>query len=771
MRPNTAPAGVVELAGRQQASGSGRLTLRPLEDSVAIQIVGDVVDADPTTGLVELARRAEGNPRLLVVLVEGLIQEEAIRVDNGVAELLEGRLPRRVVDLVREQLVDVSPSARRTAAVLALLGEAASFEHAATMLQVAPASLLEPVEELVLARVLTHGTHNVGFANELTRLAVIDTVPWSGRAALRRDAIEVLLAAGASPAEPALDLARTAKAGDRAAAATLVAAAQAVVQWDVATAAELSLRAVDLTAATDLERGARVALAALLLHEADRTAQAQALAQEALRGPLAPQSEAEIRLSVAQMSALSPARRVEAGRAALALPDITPSVRVRHLVQLTENLIEAGHRDEASSLVAPTLEAVADSHDREASARLTIASSQLLYAENKLDDARQLVDAACADMRHATELWSSDADRWRAEVALDGDDFEFAQRAGTDGAAAALRRRHDRASRSWERFSGRISLRAGRISDALWTLGGVPAEDDEYVVQSVDDVMTLAALGRIAIHSGDHRGARRAAVLAEHALTSEVLEIRRHAAWFLLLFVLALGDASDAQPFLALMADETGAWAMPQQTDIADYSQLVRVALRAGENEIVAAAIAAVEDKARRNPAVISIAATSAHARGLVSEELAALEEATRLFAGSPRLLALASAHEDHGVALVRTGDREGGISELGNALQIYSSAGAVWDAARTRRRLRELGVRRRLLASSRPRNGWAGLTNSELAVATLVAEGLTNRQVAQRLFVSPHTVSMHLRRAFTKLDINSRVELTRLALVQAEAA
>jgi len=254
-------------------------------------------------------------------------------------------------------------------------------------------------------------------------------------------------------------------------------------------------------------------------------------------------------------------------------------------------------------------------------------------------------------------------------------------------------------------------------------------------------------------------------------LTSDVLEIRRHAAWLLVLYTLAHGEPEDAQLFLAQMADPTGAWSMPLHADIADYSQLVRVALRVGQSELATAALATVEDNARRNPGITSIAAICAHARGLVSRDLAALEEATRLLADSPRLLALASAHEDYGVALVRSGDRDSGIVELGHALQIYSSAGAVWDAARAQRRLRELGVRRRLLASSRPRNGWAGLTNSELAVAKLVAEGLTNRQVAERLFVSPHTVSMHLRRAFTKLDINSRVELTRLAFVQAEAA
>jgi DNA-binding CsgD family transcriptional regulator len=50
--------------------------------------------------------------------------------------------------------------------------------------------------------------------------------------------------------------------------------------------------------------------------------------------------------------------------------------------------------------------------------------------------------------------------------------------------------------------------------------------------------------------------------------------------------------------------------------------------------------------------------------------------------------------------------------------------------------------------------------------VARLVAQGLTNREVAERLFVSQHTVSGHLRHVFAKLDINSRVELTRLAAV-----
>ncbi len=55
-------------------------------------------------------------------------------------------------------------------------------------------------------------------------------------------------------------------------------------------------------------------------------------------------------------------------------------------------------------------------------------------------------------------------------------------------------------------------------------------------------------------------------------------------------------------------------------------------------------------------------------------------------------------------------------------------------------------------------------MTKSELAVAQLVATGLTNREIADRLFVSPHTVNTHLRQVFAKLEVNSRVDLTRLA-------
>lgn len=66
----------------------------------------------------------------------------------------------------------------------------------------------------------------------------------------------------------------------------------------------------------------------------------------------------------------------------------------------------------------------------------------------------------------------------------------------------------------------------------------------------------------------------------------------------------------------------------------------------------------------------------------------------------------------------------------------------------------------------ARARHGWPSLTPAELRVARLVALGLSNRAVARELVVSPHTVDSHLRHAFAKLGVASRVQLTRHVLL-----
>jgi DNA-binding CsgD family transcriptional regulator len=59
---------------------------------------------------------------------------------------------------------------------------------------------------------------------------------------------------------------------------------------------------------------------------------------------------------------------------------------------------------------------------------------------------------------------------------------------------------------------------------------------------------------------------------------------------------------------------------------------------------------------------------------------------------------------------------------------------------------------------------GWASLTPTELDVVRLVSAGLTNDDIATRLFISPRTVQTHLTHVYTKLSLNSRVQLAQEA-------
>ena len=125
-----------------------------------------------------------------------------------------------------------------------------------------------------------------------------------------------------------------------------------------------------------------------------------------------------------------------------------------------------------------------------------------------------------------------------------------------------------------------------------------------------------------------------------------------------------------------------------------------------------------------------------------------------------------ASAVEDAGTVLAEQGESVPAGECLQRALVAYGQIGSERDTVRVRAKLRRLGIRRRHWSQvERPAWGWASLTDTEKTVADLVAEGLTNPQVAARMYLSRHTVDFHLRQIFRKLSVSSRVELTRLAL------
>ena len=149
------------------------------------------------------------------------------------------------------------------------------------------------------------------------------------------------------------------------------------------------------------------------------------------------------------------------------------------------------------------------------------------------------------------------------------------------------------------------------------------------------------------------------------------------------------------------------------------------------------------------------------HASGLLEGDAAALENAAELHLHP---WARASALEDAAIMLSDRGHKDRALQLLQQALDQCSAIGAVVDVTRVSSRLNELTSRRRQRGYTNwTVAGWSGLTDTERQIAIVVAEGLSNRAVAERVFLSPHTVDFHLRQIFRKLDVKSRVQLTRL--------
>ena len=195
--------------------------------------------------------------------------------------------------------------------------------------------------------------------------------------------------------------------------------------------------------------------------------------------------------------------------------------------------------------------------------------------------------------------------------------------------------------------------------------------------------------------------------------------------------------------------------------DPAVATWLTRTALAVGDDELAVSVAGIAQALADAHPGHPALAAAAAHSRGLARRDPVLLARA----AGQhPDPRARAAAAEDLGVLCGGQGDRDQAIDHLKAALNGYREIGAGFDHARIRQRLRELGIRRRHWSTppARPVTGWDSLTETEQAVAALVADGLNNKQVGARMYISSHTVAHHLRQAFRKLSIASRVELAR---------
>ncbi len=764
LRRDAAGPGVRATVRALADAGADLVELRPLDDRAVAQIAGDLLGASPDEQVLGSADRAGGEPLLLVELLRGLREEGLVQVHDGTASLIADGIPARLRDAVARRTERLSPTARRLLQVGAVLGRRFPPDLLAAVLDRPPPALLGPVQEVVDAGLLHDDGEQLAFGHDLIRETVAVGMPGGFARTLRRHAVDVLLARGAPTVQVATMLAGSAVPGDPAAVAALREAAATLGPTSSPAAAGFSVRALELLPAGSPDRPEVAAETIMLLWQCGRPAEAEALASTALAGTLGVDAvaEARIRLSLAAFTTrYSPAGAVRQCEAALALPDLPAELRVPLLVVLAENHGLTGEADAADAVLAPALPLLRASPDPSVAAALARTQSYVAFHRDRWDRAFALYgeEGGAADDHAPTGIWP--AAMWTAV----GHPVRALGILDRWTASARVRGWHGYVLLLTGMLRARVLLDAGRLEDAHAEAVAVLDREDAGLTGGVMDTLVVHALVRTALHTGRTDVLRAQRDHVRRMTLDPTGQVRRNGLWLTALLADAAGDAAAA---MAATAEAVATFDRPCPSlaglpDVTDEVVLTRMALRSGARDVAAHAVRAAERRAAANPAYPVATAAARLARGLLEDDEACVREALRLLEGTERPLVRAAALEDLAVLVAPDRPREA-VALLDEALGLFLAAGAEHDGARLRSRLRELGVRRRrAVRPAGPERGMAALTAAEREVVGLVAAGGTNRRVAEQLFLSPHTVNTHLRNAFLKLGVRSRVELTRL--------
>jgi DNA-binding CsgD family transcriptional regulator len=274
------------------------------------------------------------------------------------------------------------------------------------------------------------------------------------------------------------------------------------------------------------------------------------------------------------------------------------------------------------------------------------------------------------------------------------------------------------------------------------------------------EMIRTVILAEVAARTDDRTLLQQMVNDARDAYSTGPSVVGRGATYILALAAWQRDDVQDAMRWLGdITLFESPLW--PQVLDQVILG--ARVASAAGDAGLRARVLQATEVLEREHPAIPLFTGVAGYARGILERDAQALVAAADVLHASPRPLLYAAAAEDAGAELART-DRGGeALDQLNAAFDTYLHHEALADARRVGRELRRLGVERRIVSHPRAKTGWDSLTDSELKVVNLIAQGVTNRSVAAQLHLSLHTVKTHVHNAFAKLGINSRAQLARL--------
>jgi DNA-binding CsgD family transcriptional regulator len=730
---------------------SVRLVLDPLADSDIIAIARDHLGTAPGSATRQMLGRAGGNPVLAVQVINGLLQAQAGGGDPA-------SVPAQLMRAVRGQLQALPAGAIELVRLAAVYGEPLPLDEVADLLDgVSARAVAEAADEAIEAGVLSRERGSLLFRHGLVRESVYADLPERTRQFIHLTCARHLRHSGYDALAVASHAREAITPGDEAVALLLADAAGDAVATMPKTAAELLLAAFAALRPGQpawLGVGERCVEVLSLVQ---RCTDALEVAERLLA--YLDDDESAGRLEVALSRALWLTGRWEEAeertRAALERPGLPAALRAR---------LEALHALALARVRSPALA-------RKAAERALSASGDAADRAGRLFALHALAEVARNAGDHRTSLSYFRQLRSESEPAYVAQEIMALQHLDRYGHAETM------LAQAWQQSGNdSASILPSLLYAQIWqdynlarldgadaaarTLMRLGAELGSRICQ----LESAAILTATALVRGDAEEARRRIPLGGRAEAAELA----HIPVLMLVRGWLLAEEGDPAmavacltPLLKATADELDPWPWkPGWTRM-----LTRAGLAAGDTDFASRAVELAEEGARRNPGVATFEAIAQGLRGLLDHDLERLAGAADVVTRSPRPLVRAGVLEDYGRALLAAGEVVGGGERLDQAWELYDEVGARGCRSAVQQAMRAAGIRRSwwTSAQSRPADGWASLTEAEIRVAKLIADGQTNKSAAAQLGVSANTVGTHLRSVFAKLGVRSRVQLTNL--------
>jgi DNA-binding CsgD family transcriptional regulator len=734
------------------------LALAPLSTAAIAQIAHDLLGDGADRQVLKLLGGAGGLPFLALALLQGLAaQLPAERPGRSTGNALGEDLPAALVLGVRTRVEAMPGPSIQLVRIGSVLGRTFSMTDAAVLLGESHTDAVLPwVEPTVRADILDDDGGRLAFRHDLVRQAVYADIPTSVRQALHRAAAQHLLASGRGAVAAAPHVLRSATIGDQEAVDVLRQAARAHHEVTPDTSADLSQRAFTLLTPSSAIWSA-VGLEALrALNLAGRGGEAMAIADSLLGyTTLDAETFGQIQIDVAQamwsrgqldhMQMRVGTAVAQSGLAAstrahlLALRALSHcrDVDMDTAVTDAQNALRAGQDSGNVAAQATSLQAlgeIARNDGRNEAALSFFRRTRPLAGRRFLHDevvSLQLLDrfddsaALLAEAQHQSDDEGHSSYLPETTFGLMWQAYSLGLLEESDTHARSLIHLEDELNHytfhnEARMFLCRTAQLRGHYADAREQLRRAAAHDTHDAGQQHTRLVVLTWLHQA---EDDLDGA----LTAVRSLVERAHTVRHRWVW---------------QP----------GWLM----------SAVHIAHQTGAHDLAGEITGIAATLRQRNPTA-SNEAIAACAAGLTTGDLAALADAATLCLRSPRPVLRAQITTIHGEALLSAGRSVEGIEHLDRAWNDYSKIGAHGDALKVQRLLQAAGVRRRRwkTAEVRPVDGWESLTSGEQRVARLIAQGHTNKSAAEVLVLSPNTIATHLRAAFLKLGVKSRVQLT----------